>query len=104
MQNATIPGLATGSVLGPGAVVSGRFQIEGLSTMLGSIVVYAAKDQKTQRAVALWAVPPKMIRPDVVNATRSAVKLASAINHKDLVVPFGSSTDAQGTLFVATEP
>jgi len=104
MQNATIPGLATGSVLGPGAVVSGRFEIEGLSTMLGSIVVYTAKDQKTQRAVALWAVPPKMIRPDVVNATRSAVKIASTINHKDLVVPFGSSTDPQGTLFVATEP
>lgn len=104
MQNATIPGMATGSVLGPGAVVSGRFQIEGLSAMLGSIITYNAKDQKTQRAVALWAVPPRMIRPDVVNATRSAVKIASAINHKDLVIPFGSSADAQGTLFVATEP
>ena len=104
MANATIPGMSTGSVLGPGSLVSGRFQVEGLGTMLGSIVIYNAKDQKTQRPVALWAVPPKMIRPDVVNATRSAVKIATGIAHKDLVVPFGSSSDIHGTLFVATEP
>lgn len=104
MRNATLPGVAAGTVLGPGSVVSGRFQIENLSTLLGQIVVYAAKDQRTQRPVALWAVPPGLLRPDALAATRNAVKAASAVSHKDLVVPFGSSTDPSGTLFIATEP
>ena len=52
--------------LNPGSVVSGRFQIEGLQTLIGQIVVYSAKDQRTQRPVSLWAIPPGILRPDVV--------------------------------------
>jgi hypothetical protein len=91
-------------VLAPGSVVSGRFQIERLNTLLGQVVVYAAKDQRTQRDVALWAIPPGLMRPDVVTTVRAAVKAACGVTHKDLVVPFGSSTDPSGTLFVASEP
>ena len=79
MQKATIPGVATGTSLGAGAVVSGRFQIERQNTMLGQLVIYDAKDQRTQREIALWAIPPGIVRPDVVIATRGAIKGASAI-------------------------
>lgn len=104
MSKATLVGFATGAVLAPGSIASGRFLIRQLNTMFGPIVVYNATDQKTQREIALWAVPPGLLPPDVVSATRSAIKAACTITHKDLVASFGSSSDPAGTLFVATEP
>ncbi len=104
MAKETLLGVATSAVLPPGATVSGRFVVEGLRTQLGPVCIYAARDQRTQRPVGLWAIPAGIIGPDVINATRAAVKAAAGAAHKDLVVPFGSSTDATGTLFIASEP
>lgn len=104
MQKETLVGVATGSLLSPGAVVSGRFLVEGLCTMCGAIPVYNAKDQRTQRAVALWALPRGLVPVEAVAAIRAAVKTATTVTHKNLVMPFGSSADATGTVFVATEP
>lgn len=92
------PALSTGTVVG------GRFIIEALSTTLGSIEVYSARDQKTQRGVALWFIAPGALPDAHVEATRRAVRYAATIQHRDLVAPFGTAVLPDGALCVASEP
>lgn len=103
MTTKTLLGMAVSSVLMPDTVVGGRFLVGEPATMLGTLAVYHATDQKTQRKVALWVVPPGTLPAEHVDATRRAIRGAAAVVHKDLVAPYGSMVSPDGTLFVATE-
>ncbi|MEZ4409085.1 MAG: protein kinase [Polyangiales bacterium] len=90
--------------LAAGTVVGGRFAVETLSTSLGSIEVYGARDQKTQRLVALWLIPAGALPDAHVEATRRSVRYAATIQHRDLIAPFGTAVLPDGALCVASEP
>ena len=51
MTKQTLLGMAVSSVVMPGTVIGGRFVAEGLATSLGTLMLYHATDQKTQRKV-----------------------------------------------------
>ena len=90
--------------LPPGTVVGGRFKVEGLATRLGLLSVHHARDQKTQRLVALWLIPAGALPDAHVEATRKSVRAAASVQHAGLIAPFGTSVLPDGTLCVATEP
>jgi serine/threonine protein kinase len=90
--------------LPPGTVVGGRFTVEGLATRLGLLSVHHARDQKTQRLVALWLIPAGALPDAHVEATRKSVRAAASVQHAGLIAPFGTSVLPDGTLCVATEP
>ena len=58
-----------------GAIVSSRFQIKGLTTLMGPVTVYDAIDQRTKRPVALWAMPANAVR--AASKTRNESKWLS---------------------------
>ena len=93
-----------GERLPPGTVVGNRFKVEGLATTLGLLSVHHARDQKTQRLVALWLVPAGALPDAHVEATRKSVRASAAVQHAGLIAPFGTSVLADGSLCVATEP
>jgi eukaryotic-like serine/threonine-protein kinase len=103
MTPQTLKGIANDAVIGPGAVVGGRFEVRDLVVTLGSIPIYAAKDQKTQRPVALWMIPRGGLDDRAVEATRQAVRGAASVAHRDLVAAYGSAVLPSGVLAVATE-
>lgn len=90
--------------LPPGTIVGGRFKVEGLATKLGLLSVHHARDQKTQRLVALWLIPAGALPDAHVEATRKSVRASAAVQHAGLIAPFGTSVLPDGTLCVATEP
>jgi hypothetical protein len=77
--------------LPPGTVVGGRFKVEGLATRLGLLSVHHARDQKTQRLVALWLIPAGALPDAHVEATRKSVRAAASVQHAGLIAPFGTS-------------
>lgn len=103
MTPQTLKGIANDAVIGPGAVVGGRFEVQDLATTMGSIPVYVAKDQKTQRPVALWLIPRGALDDRAAEATRQAVRGAASVVHRDLVAAYGSAVLPSGVLAVATE-
>lgn len=103
MTPQTLKGIANDAIIGPGAVVGGRFEVKDLATTLGSIPVYIAKDQKTQRPVALWMIPRGALDDRAADATRQAVRGAASVVHRDLVAAYGSAVLPSGVIAVATE-
>ncbi len=90
--------------LGPGAVVGGRFEIERAvgEDALGTIL--AARDQKTQRPIAVRVLAPGLIAtPAALETLRAEVKTAASIQHKNLVGTYGMGNDKSGARFVAAE-
>jgi hypothetical protein len=94
---------STPVVLAPGAVVSGRFEVESQITTVGPVPIYSAKDLKAPRKAALWNFTGHGLNEAAIEATRKAVRLAASIQQPDLVVPFGTAILSDGTLCVATE-
>jgi serine/threonine protein kinase len=104
MANSTLSGIATPAALREGQVVAGRFAIKSAATTFGPLVVYSAKDSKTQKDVSVWAAPQGLVRPDLSAAVRNAVRIVSAMKSPDSLSVFGLSVDpATGVLLVATE-
>lgn len=99
----TLKGIANDAVIGPGTVVGGRFEVSDLACTLGAIPIYLAKDQKTQRPVALWIIGRGAIDDRQVDATRQAVRGAASVSHRDLVAAYGSAVLPSGALVVAGE-
>jgi len=92
-----------GEGLAPGTLISGRFEVEAFATTVGPVRVWTAKDRKVERTAALWMVSDHKLTPDQLEAARKAIRAASALQHKDLVSPFGSAVTADGSLCVATD-
>lgn len=92
------------SGLEPGTVIGGRFQVERHvgDDAIGTIV--AARDQKTQRPVALRVLDAQLLtRPDALEALRAEIKTVSAITHRNVVTTFGMGVEKSGARFVACE-
>ena len=106
MSSTTAPLRPDGSRagLGPGSVVGGRFEIERAvgDDALGTLL--AAKDQKTNRPIAVRVLAPGLIAtPQAVETLRAEIKTAAATQHKNLVATYGMGNDKGGARFVATE-
>ncbi len=90
--------------LAPGTVVGGRFVIERAvaDDALGTIL--AARDQKTQRPIAVRVLAPGLIAtPAALETLRAEIKTAASIQHKNLVAVYGMGNDKSGARFVAAE-
>ncbi len=104
MANNTLPGIATPAALREGQIVAGRFSVQKVSTSFGPLMVYSAKDTKTQKDVSVWAAPQGMVRPEISANVRTAVRAVSALKSPDSLSVFGISVDpATGVLLVATD-
>jgi len=106
MTTTTASAQARGGVSGlaPGSVVGGRFVIERAvgDDALGSIL--AARDQKTQKAIALRVLGPGLIAtPEAWEVLRSEIKRAADLTHRNLVTTYGVGTDKGGARYVACE-
>lgn len=85
--------------------MGGRFIVQKVTTSFGALMVYSAKDSKTQKEVSVWAAPQGLVRPEISAAVRSAIRGVSALKSPDSLSVFGISVDpATGVLLVATEP
>jgi hypothetical protein len=92
-----------GPGLAPGTIVGGRFAVERAvgDDALGTIV--AARDQKTQKAIALRVLGPGLIAtPEAVEILRAEIKTAASITHRSLVATYGMGNE-KGARFVACE-
>jgi serine/threonine-protein kinase len=90
--------------LAPGTVVGGRFAVERAvgDDALGTIV--AARDQKTQKPIALRVLGPGLVStPEAVEVLRGEIKTAAALVHKNLVATYGMGAEKSGARFVASE-
>lgn len=86
--------------LAPGTRV-GEFEILGKLGQGGMGVVYAAKDQKLQRHVALKVLPEE-IRGERRKRFLREARSASAVDHPNIATVFAVGEDA-GTIFIAME-
>lgn len=104
MANTTLPGIATPAALREGQIVAGRFSIQKVRTSFGPLLVYSAKDTKTQKEVSVWAAPQGIVRPEISAAVRNSVRAVSSLKSNDSLAVFGISVDpSTGVLLVATD-
>ncbi|UJR79803.1 protein kinase domain-containing protein [Sandaracinus amylolyticus] len=90
--------------LSPGTVVGGRFEVERAvgDDALGTIL--AARDQKTQRPIALRVLGPGLVAtPEAVEVLRAEIKTAAALTHRNVVATYGMGAEKTGARFVACE-
>ncbi len=95
---------ASRAAIGKGSVLGGRFEIERAvaDDPLGTLL--AARDQKTNRAIAVRIFAPGLIAtPAAIETLRAQVKIASSIQHKSVVGTYGMGSDPSGARFVACE-
>lgn len=90
--------------LGPGSIVGGRFEIERAAGEDAIGTLLAARDQKTNRPIAVRVLSPGLIAtPQALEILRAEVKKAASIQHKNLVGTYGMGNDPSGARFVAAE-
>lgn len=95
---------APSSAIAPGTVVGGRFAVERAvgDDALGTIV--AARDQKTNKPIALRVLGPGLIAtPDAVEVLRGEIKTAAALTHRSIVATYGMGAEKSGARFIACE-
>lgn len=96
-QGAVVP-------LTAGKVIGGRFEVEepDPASLVGDL--YRAKDKKTNRRVFLHVLGPTLYAtPQAHELLRQAVRVASALTHRNVVATFGMGTEPGGIRYVATE-
>ncbi|MDP3275981.1 MAG: protein kinase [Deltaproteobacteria bacterium] len=104
MANSTLQGISTPAALRAGQIVAGRFTLEAAVASFGPLVVYTARDGKTQKIVSVWAAPAGLVRPEVSASVRSGIRSASTLRIADSLSVFGISVDpGSSALLVATE-
>lgn len=95
-------GSAAGKRLAPGAVVGGRFEVEEKARDDDLGVVFKARDQKTQKAIALRCIAPGLLDDAGKKKLRAECRTAASLSHRNLVVTYGVGS-AGGSPFIATE-
>lgn len=95
-------GSAAGRKLAPGAVVGGRFEVEEKAREDELGVVFKARDQKTQKAIALRRIAPGLVDDEGKKKLRAECRIAASLSHRNLVVTYGVGS-AGGSPFIATE-
>ncbi|MEZ4474720.1 MAG: serine/threonine-protein kinase [bacterium] len=94
---------APGPPIGPGTLVAGRFQIEGLLGEGGMGSVYRARQIALRRPVALKVLLPHLASDELARARfEREARVASRLRHPNAVEIFDFG-QAEGTLFLAME-
>jgi len=71
--------------LGPGAVIAGRYEIQGILGEGGMGTVYKAHDRSLEEAVALKVLRPNFAQtPEADRRFRSEIKLARKVSHRNV--------------------
>jgi serine/threonine protein kinase len=100
---APAPVTASSLAIAPGQVVGGRFQVEDTASADALGVVLRARDQKTNRPIALRVVTPALVASDAAqNGLKTECRTAAQLTHKNVVGTYGVGA-AQGSQFVACE-
>jgi eukaryotic-like serine/threonine-protein kinase len=87
-----------------GTLLAGKYRIEALLALGGMGLVYAARNEHTQRAVALKLLRSELsTRPDLVRRVSIEARLAVEAAHPNVVEVLDAGADAQGVPFVVTE-
>lgn len=98
------PAASGGGPTAVGPVVGGRFQIEHAVSEDALGAVLAAKDQKTNKPIALRMLRKGLLEGAAASeALRAGVRTAAALPHKNLVAAFGAGQDPRAGWYVASE-
>lgn len=90
--------------LGPGTVVGGRFQIEEAVRSDAISRTFRARDQKTQRPIAIRTLSPIFGADKAAfGPAKEAIKAAARIKHRNLAATYGVGTHGADTHFIASE-
>ncbi|MBL8604354.1 MAG: protein kinase [Myxococcales bacterium] len=105
---APAPTLSSGPVnvrsLAPGSVVLGRYTIQKVIGRGGMATVYLARNQETERLVALKILDPEISSdPSYVERFRREARAAGRIRSDHVVAIYDLGTDASGTLVLVME-
>jgi predicted Ser/Thr protein kinase len=89
------------SFFAPGALIAGRYQVQGELGRGGAAVVYAARDQQVGAEVALKVlVPPPAVAHLVRARTRREIRAVRALNHPNVVPIFDLLEEGPFTVLV----
>jgi serine/threonine protein kinase len=87
-----------------GTLLGGKYRIEALLALGGMGLVYAARHEHTQRAVALKLLRSELAtRPDLVRRVSIEARLAVEAAHPNVVEVLDAGADERGVPFVVTE-
>ncbi len=90
--------------LSPNSVVLGRYVIQKVIGRGGMAAVYLAKNQETERLVALKILDPEISSdPSYVERFRREARAAGRIRSDNVVAIYDLGTDANGTLVLVME-
>ena len=90
--------------LNPGALVMGRYTIQKVIGRGGMATVYLAKNQETERLVALKILDPEISNdPSYVERFRREARAAGRIRSDHVVAIYDLGTDESGTLVLVME-
>ncbi len=90
--------------LNPGSVVMGRYTVQKVIGRGGMATVYAAKNQETERLVALKILDPEISSdPSYVERFRREARAAGRIRSDHVVAIYDLGTDESGTLVLVME-
>ena len=90
--------------LQPGSVVMGRYTIQKIIGRGGMATVYLAKNQETERLVALKILDPEISSdPSYVERFRREARAAGRIRSDHVVTIYDLGTDEHGTLVLVME-
>src|ERR1700761_6357227 len=87
--------------LNPGEIVGGRFEVEGPgpSDPLGQ--TFAARDQKTKKAIAIYVLSPALGgQPALLSQIFDEARAAAKLKHKSLLAIYGVGTHASDHHFI----
>ncbi len=91
-------------ILSPDTVVGGRFRVETPVHHSALVTVVRAKDDKTNRPIALNLLTPQLVgNNDELNVVREEIKLAAKLKHRSMLGTYGVGTHGGKVHFVACE-
>ncbi len=97
-------GVGPARSLSPGTVVLGRYTIQKVIGRGGMATVYLAKNQETERLVALKILDPEISNdPSYVERFRREARAAGRIRSDHVVAIYDLGTDESGTLVLVME-
>jgi len=92
-----------GSILGKGALLAGRFEVQEEIGTGGIGTVYKVIDRKINEEMALKILKPEIApKPEVIERFKNELKLARRISHKNVCRLYDLHEEA-GTLFITME-
>src|SRR5207248_5110967 len=93
----------SGSVLQPGTVLGGRYEILQALGEGGMGAVYKANDRELERMVALKVIRPDLARnPAIIQRFKQELILARQVTHRNVVRIFDLG-EAEGIKFITME-